>query len=74
MTGRFSHLTRLGTKAALLAMLAGASLGAGCVATVHQHPSNSRGHGGQHSDCGPAHHMENGRCVHNGNGRHRGHD
>ena len=60
---------------ATVALLFGASLVAGCFATTTQtRPSNSHGHGGNHAACEPAHHLENGRCVHNGNGHHRGHD
>jgi len=38
-----------------------------CVVT-HGRPA----HGQQRQGCQPAHHLENGRCVHNGNAR--GHD
>jgi len=46
----------------ILAFIVTALLASGCV--VHTHGHARRG-------CGPAHHWENGRCVHNGHGKHK---
>jgi hypothetical protein len=53
-------MKRITSLAFMFALIA--SLG-GCFVSTH-----SNGRGRSKSGCGPAHHMENGYCVHNGNG------
>jgi len=55
----------------LLAIAIGASAASGCI--IDRRPHRTVVVKEKRKGCGPAHHWDGNRCVHNGKGKHKGH-